>query len=77
MKIVTKYVANDGTEFDNKNDCIMHETGQNKDEINKAISLLSKICEECSECTECLLYIGNHGCIFEKSPYTWKENLLD
>lgn len=76
MKIVTKYVAKDGTEFDNKNDCIVHETGRNKDEINKAISLLSNICEECTECKECPLYICNRDCIFEKSPYTWKKTYL-
>lgn len=53
MKEVTKYIANDGKEFDNKEDCLLYE--QSIIGLNEAIKTIENYCMSRS-CGICKFY---------------------
>ena len=56
MKVVTKYVADDGREFSDEEKCKRYEEDLlEREEIIKAMETLSKFCLKHTECFECPL----------------------
>lgn len=75
MKIITKkvYVAFDGKEFDNENDCKRYEKINEKTKkVLSVFPIIKSICEEMGgTCKGC--YFFQDGCIFmgNSTPCDW------
>ena len=57
MKEVTKYVADDGTEFNSKDACLCYENG-----IIDAVKTIAKFCSK-QHCENCAFHMDFHGTI--------------
>ena len=76
MKVVTKYIADDGREFSDEEKCKRYEEDLlEREEIIKAMETLSNFCLKHTECSECPLShnddcsLCDHGTI----PADWSE----
>lgn len=77
MKVVTKYIADDGREFLDEEKCKRYEEDlSEREEIIKAMETLSKFCLKHAECSDCPLgyddscSLCSHG---TTAPGDWSE----
>ena len=75
-----KYIAEDGTEFDTKEECIKHEipqvTPEERININKTIETISYICRKakplgCDACPFHRVYNSNQCSFVNEIPVNW------
>lgn len=65
------YIANDGTEFDNKEKCVSYE--KEFDDIIKALKKLKEKCILADECESCPFFkIKEQRCSFYSFPSYWE-----
>lgn len=76
MKVVTKYIADDGREFSSEEKCKRYEEDLlEREKILEAMETLSKFCLKHAECSDCPLAhdddcsLCSHGTI----PADWSE----
>ena len=81
MKI--KYVANDGTEFDTREECIEYESSklskEEIDTINKAFKIISDHCAKQESCEGCPFSTDAncYSCCFNEASEEWKLLLTE
>lgn len=72
---VTRYVANDGKEFDKREECIEYE---NSIEIREMVKAISTFCTD-TYCDDCPFHIYSNvsdTCMFTShTPSEWKDYL--
>lgn len=78
MKTVTTYIADDGTQFNNEQACVVYENSikRNRKKINHAISTLKEYCSSivCSDCIAINRFDGT--CAFrENDPRDWEMEM--
>lgn len=78
METVITYIANDGTKFNNEQDCAVYEVEiavhklREEKNINNAIALIRNHCNQFKTCRNCFAYNGE-GCSFhEDFPCDWQ-----
>jgi hypothetical protein len=72
MREIKKFIADDGREFESKEDCIEYEN-QYTERI-EAMRLISRTCNDCETCP----FWSNErdACILDYTPENW-ENIFD
>lgn len=78
MKKIVYYVANDGTEFNDEQACVVYERSidQKHKEINGAIATLKEYCYN-TRCSDCFAYKSYYGyCGFKvNDPEEWEMKM--
>ena len=77
MEIITKYVANDGTEFEDENECLVYERKKGMKEI-EGVKFFSENGKEITNCSnfEDLLDLSFFIKITDKNDFDKFEDLL-
>ena len=77
MKEITKYVADDGKEFYDEQECLQYETNI---QMFNAVKRIHDICKRRQSCSNCVLYSicdGAESGWFQEYPDMWNVETLN